>query len=119
MTMQDITWVGVVGVLLLIAQIINLFNSTVTARKNVNAPLDIVRADVATNKENIGAMKHEIKDLKKDVDHAHAKIRETEDKPARTTKAQNKAFMALLFWAKSGGEDSSKIDEAINEISEL
>jgi predicted nucleic acid-binding Zn-ribbon protein len=119
MTMQDITWVGVVGVLLLVAQLVNLFNSTAIAKKNINAPLDIIRADVATNKEDIGAMKHEIKDLKRDVDHAHAKIRETEDKLARTTKAQNKAFMALLFWAKSGGEDASKIDEAINEISEL
>ena len=117
--MQDITWVGVVGILLLIAQLINLFNSTATAKKNINAPLDIVRADVAANKEDIGAMKHEIKDLKRDVDHAHAKIRETEDKLAKVTKAQSKAFLALLLWAKSGGEDSSRIDDAISEISEL
>ena len=119
MTMQDITWVGVVGVLLLVAQLVNLFNSTAIAKKNINAPLDIIRADVATNKEDIGAMKHEIKDLKRDVDHAHAKIRETDNKLEKATKAQSKAFLALLLWAKSGGEDSSRIDDAINEISEL
>lgn len=117
--MTDVTWVGVVGVLLLVAQLVNLFNSTTTARKNITAPLDIVRADVAKNKEDIGAMKHEIKDIKKDVDHAHAKIRETDSKLEKATKAQSKAFLALLLWAKSGGEDSSKIDDAINEISEL
>lgn len=117
--MTDVTWVGVVGVLLLVAQLVNLFNSTTTARKNITAPLDNVRADVAKNKEDIGAMKHEIKDIKKDVDHAHAKIRETDSKLEKATKAQSKAFLALLLWAKSGGEDSSKIDDAINEISEL
>lgn len=117
--MTDVTWVGVVGVLLLVAQLINLFNSTVTARKNVTAPLDVVRADVSKNKEEIGAMKHEIRDLKKDVDHAHEKIRKTDTKLEKATKAQSKAFLALLLWAKTGGEDLSKIDDAINEISEL
>lgn len=117
--MTEITWVAVVGVLLLVSQIINLFNSTATARKNASAPLDSVRADVMKNKEDIAEMKHDIVDIKRDVNHAHEKIRETESKLEKTTKAQNKAFMALLFWAKSNGEDSSKIDEAINEISEL
>lgn len=117
--MTEITWVAVVGVLLLVSQILNLINSTATVKKNATAPLEAVKADVQRNKENIAEMKHEMADVKRDVDHAHEKIRETESKLERTTKAQNKAFMALLFWAKSGGQDSSKIDDAINEISEL
>ena len=117
--MTEITWVAVVGVLLLASQILNLINSTATVKKNANAPLDAIRADVLRNKEDIGEMKHDIADVKRDVNHAHEKIRETESKLEKTTKAQNKAFMALLFWAKSNGEDSSKIDEAINEISDL
>lgn len=117
--MENITWVGVVAVLLLISQLINLFNSTATAKKNASAPLDAVRADVTKNKEDIVEMKHVLIDIKRDVDHAHEKIRETESKLEKTTKAQSKAFLALLLWAKSGGQDSSKIDDAINEISEL
>lgn len=117
--MENVTWIGIVGVLLLISQLLNLFNTTATAKKNASAPLDAVRSDVQRNKDDIGAMKYELNGLRKDVDHAHEKIRETDTKLERTTKAQNKAFMALLFWAKSNGEDSSKIDEAINEISEL
>jgi hypothetical protein len=64
-------------------------------------------------------MKHALTDVKRDVDHAYEKIRETDDRLEKTTKAQSKAFLALLLWAKSGGEDSSRIDDAINEISEL
>lgn len=117
--MTEITWVAVVGVLLLASQILNLINSTATVKKNANAPLEAVKADVQRNKEDIAEMKHDIVDIKRDVNHAHEKIRETETKLEKTTKAQNKAFMALLLWAKSGGQDSSKIDDAINEISEL
>lgn len=117
--MTEITWVAVVGVLLLASQILNLINSTATVKKNANAPLEAVKSDVQRNKEDIAEMKHDIVDIKRDVNHAHEKIRETETKLEKTTKAQNKAFMALLFWAKSGGQDSSKIDDAINEISDL
>lgn len=117
--MTEITWVAVVGVLLLASQILNLINSTATVKKNANAPLEAVKTDVQRNKEDIGEMKHVLLDVRKDIDHAHAKIRETETKLEKTTKAQSKAFLALLLWAKSGGEDSSKIDDAINEISEL
>lgn len=117
--MTDITWAAVVGVLLLASQLFNLFNSANTAKKNASAPLDAVREDVKQNRTDIVKIQTEVTTLKKDVDHAHQKIRETESKLAVTTKAQNKAFMALLFWAKSGGEDSSKIDDAIKEISEL
>jgi predicted nucleic acid-binding Zn-ribbon protein len=117
--MNDITWVAVVGVLLLISQLLNLFNSANTAKKNANAPLDTVKEDVKQNRTDIVKLQAEMTTAKKDIDHAHAKIRETETKLEQTTKAQNKAFMALLFWAKSGGQDSSRIDDAINEISEL
>ena len=117
--MENITWVGIVAVLLLVSQVINLFNSTAVAKKNATAPLDAVKSDIQRNKEDISEMKHDIVDIKRDVSDAHEKIRETETKLEKTTKAQNKAFMALLLWAKSNGEDSSKIDDAINEISEL
>ena len=110
--MTEITWVAVVGVLLLASQILNLINSTATVKKNANAPLEAVKADVQRNKEDIGEMKHALLDVRKD-------IRETESKLEKTTKAQSKAFLALLLWAKSGGQDSSKIDDAINEISDL
>lgn len=117
--MTEITWVAVVGVLLLASQILNIINSTATVKKNANAPLEAIRADVVRNKEDISEMKHDLNDVKKDVEHAHAKIRETESKLEKTTKAQSKAFVALLLWAKSGGTDASKIDDAIDEISEL
>ena len=117
--MTEITWVTVVGVLLLVSQILNLINSTATAKKNANAPLDAIRKDVAKNREDISEMRHTLTGALKDIDHAHAKIRETESKLEKTTKAQSKAFLALLLWAKSGGTDASKIDDAIDEISEL
>ena len=78
--MTEITWVAVVGVLLLASQILNLINSTATVKKNANAPLEAIRADVLRNKEDIGEMKHALLDVRKDIDHAHAKIRETESK---------------------------------------
>lgn len=117
--MENITWVGVVAVLLLVSQIVNLINSTSTARKNATAPLDAVKTDVAQCEKDIAEMKRDIVDIKRDVNHAHEKIRETETKLEKTTKAQSKAFLALLLWAKSGGTDASKIDDAIDEISDL
>jgi len=117
--MENVTWLGIVSGILLLSQILNLFNSANTAKKNANAPLDEIRNEMKDARRDITVMQSEIKDLKRDVDHAHEKIRETEGKLEKTTKAQNKAFMALLLWAKSGGQDSSKIDDAINEISEL
>lgn len=117
--MTEITWATVVGVLLLVSQLLNLFNSMANAKKNANAPLDAIRKDVSKNREDIGELRHTLTGALKDIDHAHAKIRETESKLEKTTKAQSKAFLALLLWAKSNGQDSSKIDDAINEISEL
>lgn len=128
--MTDISWAAVVCVLLFISQLLTLFNSANQAKRNANAPLDAVkqdvrenissvREDIKQNRTDIVKLQHEMETAKKDIDHAHAKIRETETKLEQTTKAQNKAFMALLFWAKSGGQDASRIDDAINEISEL
>ena len=117
--MTDLTWAAEVGVFLVIAQIFNLYNSFKTAHRNANEPLDTLRKSVTQNTKDIFDIRHSITDLKKDVDHAHAKIRETDSKLEKVTKAQSKAFLALLLWAKSKGEDSSKIDDAINEISEL
>lgn len=115
--MNDVTWAAVVGVFLVVTQLFNLYNSFNTAKRNANEPMENLTKTVRQNSKDISDMKHEIGDLKKDVDHAHEKIRETETKLEKTTKAQNKAFMALLLWAKSG--DASKIDDAIDEINDL
>jgi septal ring factor EnvC (AmiA/AmiB activator) len=117
--MNEVTWAAVVGVFLVITQVINMYNSFKTASKNAKEPMETLRQTVNQNSKDISEMKHTIFDIKKDVDHAHAKIRETDTKLERSTKAQSKALLALLFWAKSGGTDSSKIDDAIDEISEL
>ena len=116
--MTEITWATVVGVLLLVSQILNLINSTAAAKKNANAPLDTIRKDVAKNREDIGELKHTLTGALKDIDHAHDKIRKNENAFIETTKAQNKALLAILLWIKDPEHgDAKQIDEAIKGIS--
>jgi hypothetical protein len=53
-----------------------------------------------------------------DLDSAHDKIRKNESAFVETTKAQNKALLAILLWIKDPEHgDTKQIDEAIKEIS--
>jgi predicted nucleic acid-binding Zn-ribbon protein len=118
--MTEITWVAVVGVLLLVSQILNLINSTATVKKNANAPLEAVRADVMKNKEEIGEIKHALSDVKKDIDHAFDKIRENKEESERTAKAQNAALVQILLLLKEPtNKNDVKIDETIKQLTSI
>lgn len=116
--MQDVTWVGVVGVLLLLSQILSIYNSSKTAQKNASEPLRSVDARLKDVEEHVIKLDFAMNELKRDVDHAHQKIRENEKNYLETSKNQNKALLAILLWIKDQEDgDTKQIDEAIKGIS--
>ena len=116
--MNELTWVGVVGVLLLVSQILNLYNSSKTAQRNANEPLRSVDTRLKEVEEHVIKMDFVMNQLKIDVDHAHQKIRENEKNYLETSKNQNKALLAILLWIKDQESgDTKQIDDAIKGIS--
>lgn len=110
--MTEITWISIVGVLLLIGQILSLYNSMAAARKNATAPFDALRAMVKTNSDEIVEIRHEMTGMKNDIDSAFNKIRENKEETERTAKAQNAALIQILLLLK---EPTNRNDQAIDE----
>ena len=118
--MQDITWVGVVGVLLLLSTLLNLYNSSKQARKNADEPLKEVKQKVEDNKEKIDKLEYRLERAEDDINNAHTKIRENKEHSNKALKAQSNALLAILLWIKDPQHDDSRqIDEAIKEIRSL
>lgn len=115
--MQDITWVGVVGVLLLASTLLSIYNSAKAARKNADEPLREIRTSVNDMKNSVSKLEFRMERAEKDLNHAHEKIRENEATANNISKAQNKALLAILLWIKDPqSADKHQIDEAIKEI---
>lgn len=118
--MQDITWVAVVGVLLLVGQVVSIYNSINTAKKNAGEPLQIVRTAVSEQGRRITEIEHEMTDVKKDLDHAFDKIRENREDAERTAKAQNAALVQILLLLKEPtNKNDAKIDETIKQLTSI
>jgi hypothetical protein len=118
--MQDITWVAVVGVLLLIGQVVSIYNSISTAKKNAGEPLNIVKTAVTEQGRRITEIEHEMTDVKKDLNHAFDKIRENKEESERTAKAQNAALVQILLLLKEPNKKNDKaIDDTIKELTSI
>lgn len=118
--MQDITWVAVVGVLLLVGQVVSIYNSINTAKKNAGEPLQIVRTAVSEQGRRITEIEHEMTDVKKDLNHAFDKIRENREDAERTAKAQNAALVQILLLLKEPtNKNDAKIDETIKQLTSI
>ena len=114
--MENATWVGFVTVALVLLNILNLYNSASTAKRNAREPLQKLDDRIKEIETHVTKMDYAMNGLKRDVDKAHEKIRETE----ANTSAQNKALLAILIWIKSnsaGETDTHQIDDAIKAIS--
>ena len=112
--MTDITWVAVVSVLLLVGQIISLYNGFTTAKKNASEPLQQVKVLVTAHGKELTEMRHEMIDMQKDIDRAFDKIRENKDEAERTAKAQNAALVQILLLLKD-----KEIDKTIKDLSSI
>ena len=118
--MQDITWVAVVGVLLLVGQVVSIYNSISTAKKNAGEPLNIVKTAVTEQGRRITEIEHEMTDVKKDLNHAFDKIRENREDSERTAKAQNAALVQILLLLKEPtNKNDAKIDETIKQLTSI
>jgi len=112
--MENVSWVGVVAVMLLAMQLLSLYNSAHTASKHAHEPLNLIEGRVKELEERAMKMDFHMNELKRDVDNAHEKIRENE----KDTKAQNQALLAILMWIRSTNQgDMKQIDDAIRLIS--
>lgn len=118
--MQDITWLSVVGVLLLVGQVVSIYNSINTAKKNAGEPLNIVKTAVTEQGRRITEIEHEVTDMKKDINHAFDKIRENKEESERTAKAQNAALVQILLLLKEPTKKNDKaIDDTIKELTSI
>lgn len=118
--MQDITWLSVVGVLLLVGQVVSIYNSISTAKKNAGEPLQIVKTAVTEQGRRITEIEHEVTDMKKDINHAFDKIRENKEESERTAKAQNAALVQILLLLKEPtNKNDAKIDETIKQLTSI
>lgn len=118
--MQDITWLSVVGVLLLVGQVVSIYNSISTAKKNAGEPLQIVKTAVTEQGRRITEIEHEVTDMKKDINHAFDKIRENKEESERTAKAQNAALVQILLLLKEPNKKNDKaIDDTIKELTSI
>ena len=118
--MDNLTWIGVVAVLLLVAQLLSLYNSFHAAAKNAHAPLEKLEARVKNNEDHLTRLDYRMDEIKRDVDHAHEKIRENEKHATAVANAQNSALLAILMWIKDPNhEDSKQIDDAIKAITNV
>lgn len=116
--MTEITWAAVIGCILLLSQILNIYNSSKTARKNANEPIEKVKDSIHDLNDKVQLMEFKMENMAHDLDRAHDKIRENESTFIETTKAQNKALLAILLWIKDPNHgDAKQIDEAIKGIS--
>jgi len=112
--MENVSWVGVVAVMLLAMQLLSLYNSAHTASRNAHEPLNKIDERLKVLEEHVMKMDFRMDEMKRDVDHAQEKIRENE----KNTEAQNKALLAILMWIRQTNQgDMKQIDDAIRLIS--
>lgn len=117
---DEMTLVAVVGVLLLIGQLTQLYNTLVTARKNANEPLKIVKEEMSLQGKRITVIEHDVTDMKKDIDHAFDKIRENKEEQEKTARAQNAALIQILLLLKEPDKrNDQKVDETIKQLSSI
>ena len=115
--MQDITWVAVVGVLLVVGQVVSMYHRISTAKKNAGQQLNIVKKAVTEKGRRITEIEHEMTDVKKDLNHSFDKIRENREDAERTAKAQNAALVQILLLLKEPtNKNDAKIDETIKQL---
>jgi peptidoglycan hydrolase CwlO-like protein len=112
--MENVSWVGVVAVMLLAMQLLSLYNSAHTASRNAHEPLNKIDERLKVLEEDVMKMNFRMDEMKRDVDNAQEKIRENE----KNTEAQNKALLAILMWIRQTNQgDMKQIDDAIRLIS--
>lgn len=117
---DEMTLVSVIGVLLLIGQMVSLYNSMVTARKNANEPLKIVKEEMSVQGKRISEIEHEVTDMKKDINHAFDKIRENKEEQEKTARVQNAALIQILLLLKEPDKRNDKdIDDTIKQLSSI
>ncbi len=117
---DQITFVTLVGVLLLIGQVASLYNSIVTAKKNASEPLNEIRRAVSAHTEEIKEIKRDMTDVKRDLNNAYDKIRENKEETERTAKAQNAALVQILLLLKEpNNRNDQKIDETIKQLTSI
>ena len=116
--MDNASWAGAVAFLLVVMQGLSLYNTAHTAKKNHDEPMDRLTKRVDEVEKHLTKMDLQQNELKRDIDHAHDKIRENEATASKVAKAQNKALLAILLWIKDPEHgDMHQIDEAIKDIS--
>lgn len=117
---DEMTLVTIVGVLLLLGQLMQLYNTMVTARKNASEPLQAVRSVVNEQTKQIAKIEHEMENMKKDIDNAFTKIRENKEESEKTAKAQNAALIQILLLLKEPEKRNYQdIDRTIKELSSI
>lgn len=118
--MTEITWVSVIGILLLVGQVVSLYNSMSTARKNAGEPLQELKRTVNVHSDEIKEIKHGMDDMKRDLNNAYDKIRENKEESERTAKAQNAALVQILLLLKNPNvKNDREIDETIKNLSSI
>ena len=118
--MDNLTWVGVLAVMMVAMQLLSLYNSLHTASKNAHEPMERLENRITNIEKSITVTEHNMERLKEDVDHAHEKIRHNEQRTDQVARAQSNALLAILLWIKDPDhEDKRKIDDAIKAITEL
>lgn len=117
---DQITFVTLIGVLLLIGQMASLYNSIVTAKKNASEPLNDIKRAVSAHTEEIKEIKRDMTDVKRDLNNAYDKIRENKEETERTAKAQNAALVQILLLLKEpNNRNDQKIDETIKQLTSI
>lgn len=114
--MENATWMGFVAIALVVLNVLNLYNSAHTAKRNASEPFERLDARLKEAEKHLTQMDYAMNELHRDVDKAHEKIRATEN----NAKNQNQALLAILIWIKSSAkpeDDMSQIDKAIDAIS--
>jgi len=118
--MTEITWISAVGVLLLVATLVNLYNSIANAKKNASQPINEVKQEIKELRDDMSELRHQIGGLKVDVDHAHDKIRENKYEADRTNKAMSEALVQILLILRDPSEkNSDKIDKVIQNLTSI
>lgn len=114
------TLVAVVGALLLIGQLMQLYNTMVTARKNANEPLQAVRTVVNEQTKQIAKIEHDMDNMKSDINNAFDKIRENKQESEKTSRVQNAALIQILLLLKDPDKRNDQdIDRTIKELSSI
>lgn len=115
---MNVNGTEIIAVLILIGQLIGIYNQSKTARKNATEPITLLEARVKNLEDDQMKREFQINEIRRDVDSAHSKIRETRQEYNETVKAQNKALLAILLCLKDPDHfDRKQLDDAIQELS--